>query len=125
MKAFNSHKNIDHFEYIGHGGPDALYLGDSEEDFRSDSLHNLGKSTLTHNATIKLSACSTGNQLFGVPIASQFQDYFQRDTTGYWSTLNWGVPKTHDGKGRHWDSNNPYGIAITFPLRNPAPMIEP
>jgi hypothetical protein len=109
VKNFNAQKNIDYFEYIGHGGFQgipwmsdyALFIGFGGKDLTAADVKRLNPRVLAPGATGKLSACCSAN------LMKAFGDQLNVPMEGYDFSLDWGVPKTKNP--RRWPME-PFGL---------------
>jgi hypothetical protein len=80
--ALNNNGSLNGVIYFGHGGPNALYVGNAPgANITVDNVKQLSTSKLTPNATITLNACNTGNWMKD-SIAQAFANQLQRTAYG-------------------------------------------
>jgi len=92
QKALKNNHNIDTLIYVGHAGPEKLYLSNKELSVKD--VTRLDTSGLTEDAKIHLWGCDTGGATAsgGINIAQAFANHFKVNVEGVNGGLSFGMP---------------------------------
>ena len=94
QNAFKTHYNIDTIVYVGHAGPEKLYMS-STFNMSALDVNTLSTANVEPHASITLDGCHTGESSThkGVTgIAHAFADHFNTTVHAYLGGLSFGIP---------------------------------